>query len=356
MRVEKIKLKNFRNYEFLEIGGFSGEINIITGKNAQGKTNFIEAVNYFSTGKSFRDFSDIRLIKHGESAAYLGMEYKDRIPSKIEAAIFGEGKKSIKINGMSIKKLSELFGSFYTVVFSPEDINTVKESPGLRRRFLDIEISKIYPAYYSDLQKYNEALKAKNKLLKEKTINNSLIEAYNIQLARYASDIIKKRYIFINNINKTSSEIHYGIANENINILYKASAEPENTEEILLNKYQKLMEREKFTGITLAGPHREDFEIFVNGKSIKIYGSQGQQRTAMLSVKLAAANIIKSSTGKSPVILLDDVFSELDEFRQKSILKAVSDSQVFITAADIKGLKTENYAVFEAENGIILKK
>jgi len=330
MVITGVQLLNFRNYQALKIGDIDQNFNILYGDNAQGKTNLIEAIYFLSTGKSFRDYSDARLIRYGSDKAYLRIDYDTgTLNGKLEAILYGEGKKSIKVNGIAIKRLSELLGNAVTVLFSPEDLKTIKESPGLRRRFMDMELSKINPSYYVSLQNYLIVLKNRNKLLKLKSQDTTLFSVYHEKMAAEAD----RRARFLEMLNRYAGEIHSNLTeNEEIlEIRYKCSADPDAARDSLYEKWEKSLKREMEAGTTLYGPHREDIEITINGKDTKIFSSQGQQRTAMLSMKLAVVRIVRESIGQTPILLLDDVFSELDKKRRKMLVDTIKDVQVFIT-------------------------
>ena len=333
MVVTGLQLLNFRNYEALQLDDFDPNLNILYGDNAQGKTNMIEALYFLSTGKSFRDYSDTRLIRYGSDKAYLRLNYDtSQMRGKLEALLYSEGKKSIKVNGLAIKRLSELLGNAVTVLFSPEDLKTVKESPGLRRRFMDMELSKINPSYYVSLQNYLTVLKNRNKLLKLKSQDATLFSVYHEKMAEEAEKLIGRRMRFVRMLNKHAEKTHLELTEnkEMLKIRYKCSADPESVRQSLLEKWNKSLGREMEAG-TLYGPHREDLEIYINDEDTKIFASQGQQRTAMLSLKLAVVQIIKETLGQTPILLLDDVFSELDQKRRKLLVETIKGVQVFIT-------------------------
>ena len=342
MRLERLSLRDFRNFESLELSELSHGINVFVGRNAMGKTNLIEAINYLSCGKSFRGTQDSKLIREGQPFAGIFAGYSTGSHrGKIEIGIFGEAKRSVKLNGLPIKKISELMGAMNSIVFAPEDLRIIKESPSLRRRMMDMELCKISSGYYRDVQSYVLALKSKNKLLKDMHAKDGVIEAYNVQLAQYGAGIIRRRRIFVEKLNQYGAAFYQNLQNvtESIQIRYKSSTEAENIQTGLLEKMQINAKREREIGISLVGPHREDLEILINGKDSKIYASQGQQRTALLAIKLAALEIAQEQTGESPILLLDDVFSELDKRRKESLMEIVSKKQVFITCTDIDGMQ-----------------
>jgi DNA replication and repair protein RecF len=342
---------------------FSRDINIITGDNAQGKTNLIEAVSFLSCGKSFRTQKDTDLIMFGKEKAYIKGGFENASGSgEIEALLSRDDKKSIKINSQPIRKLTDIFGYFLSVVFSPEELKIVRESPSMRRRFMDLEISKIRPAYLYDLQNYEKAMQSKNALLKssmkEEQIKK-LTSVFNLQLAEYGEQIIKRRLAFLKLLNEKAVTLHQKLTDgkEQFHLQYKPCVDADNIREALYNKLEASLKSEMENGCTLHGPHREDISFFVNEKDAKIFASQGQQRTAMLSLKLAVALIIKETRKEMPVILLDDVFSELDASRQTALLSGFKNMQIFITTANKSKRNIKNLAFCEyiVKNGDIVK-
>lgn len=342
MKLKKLALRNFRNFEALDLNQLSGGVNLFVGRNAMGKTNLLESINYLSCGRSFRGVSDQRLIRDGQSFAGIFAGYETTShQGKIEVGIYGEAKRSILLNGLPIKKISELMGAMNSIVFAPEDLRIIKESPSLRRRMMDMELCKISAGYYHALQNYILALRSKNKLLKDPSAKEGVIGAYSEQMATYGADMIARRAKFVEQLNVHSAVFYQNLqqVQESIQIRYKCSAALEDIRQSLLDKMQANAKREREMGVSLVGPHREDLEILINGKDSKIYASQGQQRTAMLALKLASLEIAQQQTGESPILLLDDVFSELDQRRKKSLIEIVSSRQVFITCTDLEGME-----------------
>lgn len=341
MKIKRLALRDFRNFETLELEELSGGINVFAGHNAMGKTNLIEAVNYLSCGRSFRGTPDQKLIRDGQGFARIFAQYETLShQGKIEVGIFGESKRSIRLNGLPIKKISELMGAVNSIVFAPEDLRIIKESPSLRRRMMDMELCKISTGYYHDLQNYMLALRSKNKLLKDSHAQEGVIRAYSEQMAVHGAGMIQRRAKFVEKLNTYGAVFYENLQDvrENIKIRYKCSAEPEDACQSLLDKMQANAKREREMGTSLVGPHREDLEILINEKDSKVYASQGQQRTAMLALKLASLEIAQEQTGESPILLLDDVFSELDQKRRESLMEIVSNRQVFITCTDLEGM------------------
>ncbi len=358
MYIEQLALKNFRNFSALRLTEIANGINIFIGKNAMGKTNLIEAINYLSCGKSFRGARDNSLVQEDASCAGILAKYIcTSHRGKIEANIFGDGRRSIRVNGMPVRKISQLMGIVNSVVFAPEDLRIIKEAPSFRRKMMDVELSKIQPGYYTGLQKYYTVLKNKNKLLKEQTQNRDLYAVYNFALVEHACAILKRRAVFITLLQEYAREFYKRLAGdaEDIQIQYRASAEIGALPGSLQKKIDAMEEREKEVRMSLVGPHREDIQISINGKDAKLYASQGQQRTAMLAIKLACAAIAEKQTGEKPVLLLDDVFSELDRQRGRRLLEIVGDGQVFITATDAAEIQRgKNAAVYSVNDAVVL--
>ena len=355
MWIKKIKIKNFRNYKEQEIN-LEKNINIFYGENAQGKTNIIESIFLCSLGKSFRAKKDIEMIKINEKNAIVEIEYeKSDREGKIKIEL--ENKKNIYLNGIKIKKLSELLGNLNIVIFTPDDINILKGGPQNRRRFLDIMISQLRPNYMHILNLYLKTIDQRNKYLKqikEENKDEKLLEIWDEKLAEYAIKIYEYRKEFIDKIIEKIKIIHNKITNgkEEIELEYL-------TECINKEKYLYLLkERRKLDiikGFTTKGIHRDDFMIYINKKEINIYGSQGQNRTAMLSLKLAELQVIYDEIGEYPILLLDDFMSELDKNRRKNFLENIKDTQVIITGTEKLDIEKLKYLEYNVSNGQIIK-
>ncbi len=358
MLLKRLVLNNYRNIEKIAMDDIDSGINIIYGNNAVGKTNLLESINYISSGKSFRNVSDLRLIKEGEKEASISANYSSKYSrGRIDIRIIGDEKKSIRINSMPIRKISELMGVMNSVVFYPDDLKTIKDSPGLRRRMIDMELCKIDPSYYSDLQNYNKVIKNKNRVLKEQEIDRSLIDVYNEQLSKYGIQIIRKRRDFINELNLHSQSFYrnFNEINEKLDIIYRSCIEVDDSQDGLREKIDESYDIELKNRTSVIGPHREDLEILINGKDSKIFASQGQQRTAMLAIKVSFLYIAEHMTGERPILLLDDVFSELDEKRRKTLLDIIDGIQVFITCTEIDDIETgKNATKIRIEDGRIV--
>ena len=355
MWIKKIKIKNFRNYESEEIN-LEKNINIFYGQNAQGKTNIIESIFLCSLGKSFRTKKDKEMIKLNEQNAVVEVEYeKSDRDGKIKIEI--GNKKNIYLNGIKIKKLSELLGNLNIVIFTPDDINILKGGPQNRRRFLDIMISQLRPNYMHILNLYIKTMEQRNNYLrqiKEEHKDENLLEIWDEKLAEYAIKIYEYRKEFIEKIIKKLDIIHKNITNGEEQIELEYITECDSKE-----KYLKLLkERRKLDiikGFTTKGVHRDDFMIYINKKDIKIFGSQGQNRTAMLSLKLAELQVIYDEIGEYPILLLDDFMSELDKTRRKNFLENIEGTQVIITGTEKLDIENLEYLEYNVSNGKVLK-
>lgn len=361
MFIKNLSLINFRNYDELNIELSSG-VNIFIGDNAQGKTNVIESIYYCSLGKSHRTSKDKELINWNKEDAYIkSFVVTERLDKKIEIKIFKDGKKGININSIKIKKISELIGVFNVVIFSPEDLKIVKDSPSYRRRFLDIELSKLDSKYYYNLVQYNKVLDEKNALLKkysEKMIG--IMDVYDEQLSSFGAFLIKERFKYIEKLNLKGKKIHKEITSEKEDIDFKyltTVVDLSNVKEDLRIKLFKSRAKDIEKRNTSVGPHRDDFSIFINNIDTRSFGSQGQQRTSVLTIKFSSLEIIKDEIGEYPVLLLDDVLSELDLSRQKYILNSIKNVQTIITCTDIYSIKEyldENVKVFKVKNNELI--
>ena len=355
MWIKEIKINNFRNYNNEKIK-LNKNINIFYGENAQGKTNIIEAIFLSSIGKSFRAKKDNEMIKLNEENAIVEIEYeKSDRDGKIKIEI--GNKKNIYLNGIKIKKLSELLGNLNIVIFTPDDINILKGGPQNRRRFLDIMISQLRPNYMHILNLYLKTIEQRNKYLrqiKEEHKDENLLEIWDEKLAEYAVKIYEYRKEFIEKIIKKINIIHKNITNGEEQIELEYITECNNKEKYL----QLLKERRKLDiikGFTTKGIHRDDFVIYINKKEIKIFGSQGQNRTAMLSLKLAELQVIYDEIGEYPILLLDDFMSELDKTRRKNFLENIEGTQVIITGTEKLDIENLKYLEYNVSNGKVLK-
>lgn len=359
MKIESLKLKNFRNYELLSLG-FDKSTNIFYGDNAQGKTNILEAVYLSGTTKSHRGTKDKDMIQFGANESHIEtIVEKNGIKYQIDMHLKKNSPKGIAINKIPIRKASELFGIINIVFFSPEDLNIIKNGPGERRRFIDLELSQLDKVYLNNLSNYNRIVNQRNHLLKEIDYNKSALETLDIwdmQLIQYGSKIIERRQKFIEEINEIISNIHKKLTGnrEDIKIVYEPSNGALSFEQALLKNKEKDL-RIKSTSV---GPHRDDIAFLVSDIDIRKYGSQGQQRTAALSLKLSEIELVKKSIHDTPVLLLDDVLSELDKHRQNYLLDSIHDIQTLITCTGVDEFVNHRFSinkVFHVQNGQVTK-
>ena len=353
MFFKKLTLKNFRNISD-EVLEFQEGINIIYGQNAQGKTNILEALWCFTGAKSFRGSKDCELVKFNCDKATIKLDFFDDSREQ-ECIINIEKSRSAVLNKVEYKSASEIAGKIYAIVFSPNDINIIKEGPVFRRKFMDTAICQLYPNYISTLRRYLKALEQRNSILKNLKFNPNMqdfIDDFEKELAKLGIDIINYRRKFIDLLNKYLPDIFNGLSSgkEDISVSYITTAG--NTEEEFLNNLKLCRNEDIKTQNTSIGPHRDDILITINEISARNFGSQGQKRSAALALKLGESAVISEVTGKIPVALLDDVMSELDVERQNYILNHIKDWQVFLTCCDISNTKNlKSGKVFEIENG-----
>lgn len=356
MYINKIKLKNFRNYEEEEEITLGPNINIFYGDNAQGKTNIIEAIFLCSIGKSFRTNKESELIKFNKDIASVYIEYeKSDRDGKIKIDL--NNKKSIYTNGIKIKKLSELLGNINTVIFTPDDINILRDGPQKRRRFLDIMIGQLRPNYIHILNMYNKTLEQRNNYLKQIKENNKceeLLDIWDEKLAEYGEKIYIYRNEFIEKIKDKINKIHKNITNEKEEIKVEYISNCAKKEEYieLLKSRRKL---DIIKGFTTKGIHRDDFFVYINNQLVNVYGSQGQNRTVVLSLKISELQVIYDEIGEYPILLLDDFMSELDEKRRKNFLENIENTQVIITCTDKIEIPNLNYNIYNVKDGKINK-
>ncbi len=337
MIVKSLELKNYRNYSDLSIL-FSSGTNILYGENAQGKTNILEAVYLCGTTKSHRGSKDKEIIRFQEEEAHVRIILeKNQIPHRIDLHLKKNKAKGAAIDGIPIKRQGELFGMLNLVFFSPEDLYIIKNGPAERRRFLDLELCQLDKIYLNNLANYNKTLAQRNNLLKQIGNNRSLLDTLNIwdqKLMEYGSKVIRARREFILNLNALVGEIHKKITagKEVLTLQY----EPNVTEADFESKLKKSLDRDLALKMSHIGPHRDDLCFLLGTVDIRKYGSQGQQRTAALSCKLAEIDLVKSVIKDNPVLLLDDVLSELDRQRQTQLLNSIGDIQTMITCTGLE--------------------
>ena len=336
MIIKSIELQNFRNYEYESIE-FDEKTNILYGDNAQGKTNVLEALFISGTNKSHKGSKDMELINFNSNEAHIKAVISKRdIDYRIDMHLRKSKSKGIAINGIPIRRASELYGLVNIIFFSPEDLNIIKSGPSARRRFIDMELCQLDKIYVDNLIKYNKTLEQRNKLLKDIYFNPSLedtLDIWNSNLVKYGSEIIKRRRIFIEKLNSIIENIHYKLSGnkEHLVISYEESV----MEDKFLQELNDNIGRDKKTKMTGCGPHRDDISFLIGDVDIRKYGSQGQQRTTALSLKLAEIELVRQSIGDSPVLLLDDVLSELDSNRQNYLLNSINDVQTIITCTGL---------------------
>lgn len=352
MYIERLNLKNFRNYEEQEIT-LNPHINIFYGNNAQGKTNVLEAIFLSGFGKSFRTAKEKEMIKLQKDFLEVEIKYqKSDRDGKIKIQI--ANKKQVEVNGVKIKKLSELIGNLNLVIFTPDDIQILKGGPDKRRRFLDMMIGQLRPNYVHQLNNYIKTLDQRNNYLRQIKEDNKpeeMLEIWDEKLAEYAVSICNYRKEFIEKLKEQIKEIHSQITKnkEKLTIQYITECEEKQKYIDLLKQRRKL---DIIKGYTTKGIHRDDFSVAINNEAVGIYGSQGQHRTAMLTLKIAELYVIYQEVGEYPILLLDDFMSELDESRRKSLLQYIQDTQVIITCTD--KIEIENSKLFYVEKGSIV--
>lgn len=338
MHINEISLKDFRNYKEIKIS-FSKEVNIFIGENAQGKTNLLEGIYFNGIAKSFKSTRDRDVIRFGEefcrieTSAYYGED-----DHKIEIVLSRGGEKAIKVDGSRVRKTSELLEGLHIIVFSPEDLRIVKDEPSVRRSFIDREICQIRPGYLNEINRYRRAVRQRNAYLKEDFVENEVLDAWDEELITSGARVVRMRREFIKKLNDISREIYKKISGdrEKLKLEYVTDIDVrEKEEELFRNILLREREKDKRYRITGKGPHRDDLILYADERDLKKYGSQGQQRTAALSLKLSEIKIVEEETGEKPILLLDDVLSELDNERQKFLLNTLGENQMFITTTDL---------------------
>ena len=355
MYIEKIKLQNFRNYEQLELS-LNKDINIIYGNNAQGKTNILEAIFLSSFGKSFRTNKEKEMIRFNEQRCLVEIFYqKKNRDGKVKIEI--STKKQISLNGVKLKKLSELLGNINIVIFTPDDINILKDGPASRRRFLDMMIGQLRPNYVYNLNMYLKTIEQRNNYLRQIREENKpeeMLEIWDENLAEYGEKIYIYRNEFIKKLLNKINNIHKNItdAKEEIRIEYLSNCDNKENYLKLLKERRKL---DIIKGYTTKGIHRDDFVIYINDKEVSTYGSQGQNRTAVLSLKLSELQVVYDEIGEYPILLLDDFMSELDEVRRKNFLNNIKNTQVILTGTDKIELSDVEYSSVNVKEGKIIK-
>lgn len=357
MILKSLELSNFRNYDFLSIELDKGT-NILFGDNAQGKTNILEAIYLCATTKSHKGSKDCDIVKFGADEAHIrAYLQKNEDEVRIDMHLRRNKSKGIAIDQTRIRKAAELLGIMNVVFFSPEDLSIIKNGPAERRRFVDMELCQLDSFYLYNLNHYNKIVNQRNRLLKDLYLNPSLRDTLNIwdsQLASYGCKLIERRIAFVEQLNEIISDIHYRLSGgkENIRIVY----EPDVKEEFFEEELRKNQERDVRLKMTTVGPHRDDFSFVAGDIDIRKFGSQGQQRTAALSLKLSEIELVKKMTKDTPILLLDDVLSELDSNRQNYLLNNIGDIQTIITCTgldDFVNNRFEINKVFNVVNGTV---
>jgi DNA replication and repair protein RecF len=371
MQLKSIELQGYRNYESLKLAIGSG-VNIFIGPNAQGKTNLLEAIHVLALTKSHRTSKDKELIGWNASAARIRAELERILGAvTLELTISAQGKMA-KLNGLEQRKLSGFVGSLNVVLFAPEDLDIVKGAPGVRRRFMDMEIGQVHPGYLYDLQQYQKVLQQRNNYLKStdaSRASDAMLDVWNEQLASFGVKMMQRRKTFIQKLQRWAEKIHAGITadSETLKVIYQPSFS--SPEEVMdqddsslfrqfMIKLTQGKEQEFRRGTTMAGPHRDDLAFAINGKDVQAFGSQGQQRTAALSLKLAELELMREEIGEYPILLLDDVLSELDHMRQTQLIETFqSRVQTFITTTGLESVnmsRLKDAAVFHVRGGTLL--
>ena len=357
MIIKSIELKNFRNYSFLSME-LDKNTNILYGDNAQGKTNVLEAIYLSGTTKSHKGSKDKELIQFEKEEGHIrcnvekaGMDYR------IDMHFRKNRSKGIAINGIPIKRAADLFGILNIIFFSPEDLDIIKRGPSERRRFVDLELCQLEKVYLHNLTNYTKILNQRNKLLKTLYYEPSLedtLSVWDMQLTTYGKELIKRRNLFMEELNEIAAKVHQKLSGGKEELVIKY--EPNVTAESLEEKLEETLERDKRQKTTSVGPHRDDICFLVNGIDIRKFGSQGQQRTAALSLKLAEIELVQKKIKDMPVLLLDDVLSELDSNRQNYLLDAIGDLQTVITCTGVDEFVNHRFEInkiYKIVNGSI---
>ncbi len=357
MIIKSLELSDFRNYAFLDMA-FDEGTNILYGDNAQGKTNILEAIFVSATTKSHKGSKDKDMIRFGNEEAHIRTYLdKDNLENRVDMHLRSARSKGIAINGKKIKKAAQLLGLLNVVFFSPEDLSIIKNGPGERRRFVDMELCQLDSFYLYNLNHYNKIVNQRNKLLKDMYFHPELKETLSIwdaQLVSFGSKIIERRAVFAEQLNEMTIDIHKKLSGgrETLRMIYEPDVSMEDFEE----KCRRNQERDVRLKQTTTGPHRDDFSFMIGDVDIRKFGSQGQQRTAALSLKLSEIELVKKISKDKPVLLLDDVLSELDSNRQNYLLNSIGDIQTIITCTgldDFINNRFEINKIFKVTNGTV---
>ncbi len=392
MIVSGIHLENFRNYEEVNLSPVPG-LNILYGNNGQGKTNVIEAVNMCACARSHRTSKDVELIRHGSSFYNIDLKYYASYAEVLDDAyeesvgirykrlvtVGNEFKRELTKDGISVPRVVDFVGTFHAVIFAPEDLSLVKDGPAVRRRFLDLLLSQIKPSYFQNLQLFSRILKQRNTLLKQfRDLGKSLdlfqaeqLSMWDEEFARVAANLIMDRLQLIDKLSFWAGDIHKKISGglEKLRLVYRTLSGVTidlQQADIVDNVFQRLKKTRNediFRGSTSSGPHRDDFDLLINDFTLKSFGSQGQQRTAVLALKMAELEIIRHQVNEAPVLLLDDVLSELDIGRREHLLNSLQHVQIFVTCTDpeqldqnwLLNVSADKPAYFKVQHGTIAR-
>ena len=337
MFIKNLLLKNYRNYEN-EVFNFNSGINILVGDNAQGKTNCAEAVFYLCTGYSPRAVRDKQVIRYGEKSATIVGKCESRFGGLEVAIEFQQAQKNVTLNGVPIKKIGELMGNINSVFFNPGELKLIQQSPEDRRRFLDISLSQMDRGYFYSLQKYRKILEQRNELLKnpDREVIYETLPLWDVELSKYAVEIIEKRKEFISKLIPHAKAFHYYVTGgEELELMLETPYFDGNSPQDLVKVYAEKTEKDLALGYTTVGPHRDDIKIKVNGEDVRVYGSQGQQRTTAISLKFAELEVFNERFNEYPILILDDALSELDGKRRKKLIEKLKGFQTIITLTEL---------------------
>lgn len=355
MIINKLELMDFRNYESLSVELSKG-VNIFFGDNAQGKTNILEAIYLCCTTRSQKRSRDKDMIRFGEDEAHLKMFFhKSMLDRKIDLHLIKGKSKRIAIDGIPVTKATEVYGMMNIISFSPEDLSIIKEGPGERRNFVDMELCQLDREYMFSLSSYNRAILQRNILLKQISVNNSLkstLDIWDDQICEYGKVIIARRKKFIDDLNVIAAPIHKNLTNGEEELIIKYV--PNTTAANIQNDIFLSRDRDILTKMSNVGPHRDDIECIINKDNARTFGSQGQQRTVALTLKLAEIELVRSSVHDDPVLLLDDVLSELDRSRQNQLLNSIDGIQTIITCTGLEEFIKERVKcdkIYKVEQG-----
>ena len=359
MVIESVDLKNYRNYSIMNME-FDESVNLIYGDNAQGKTNILESLYVCATSKSHRGSKDREIIQFDQDEAHIKMcVRKNDIRYRIDMHLKKNKTKGIAVNGIPIKKAVELFGIINIVFFSPEDLNIIKNGPAERRRFIDMELSQLDKIYLSNLINYSKVLNQRNKLLKDLSFHQTnedlmTLDIWDMQLAKYGAEVIKARENFIEQINEIIKDIHSKLSGgtESLHLEYAPCTDKDSLTHVIEQSREKDI---RFKSTTY-GPHKDDICFYINGKDVRKYGSQGQKRTAALSLKMAEIELVRLRIKDTPVLLLDDVLSELDSNRQNFLLDSIGKIQTIVTCTGLDEFINNRFAInkiFKVNGGVV---